>query len=244
MPSPIAACLLALAGRRAARAGRDWLAAAADPARGAADRSAFLAAFAIAARRLGTAPLAPAAAEVADLAAAGVDWPLAAWRVDEAGRAALLALAGDRLAEAEHLALVEEAYRHGDTRERQAVLRALPLLDRPARFVPLGVDACRSHVQPVFEAIACENPFPVRHFPDLHWNQMVLKALFTEVPLDRVFGLASRRSPELARMAADYARERRLAGRSVPADVERLTGGVGTRSPSTPPRDAANEAEA
>lgn len=238
MPSPLAACLLALAGRRAAQAGRDWLAATADPGGGAADRPAFLAAFAIAARRLGTAPLAPTAAEVADLAAAGVDWPLDAWRVDEAGRAALLALAGERLPEGEHLALVEEAYRHGDTRERQAVLRALPLLDRPARFVPLGVDACRSHVQPVFEAIACENPFPARHFPDLHWNQMVLKALFTDVPLDRVFGLASRRSPELARMAADYARERRLAGRSVPADIERLVAGVTARGALAPREDA------
>ncbi len=226
MARALAACLLALADRGAPPEGRAWLAELAAPSGGAGDRPAFLTAFALAARRLGTAVLAPHTEETWALAAAGVDWPLDAWRVDEVGRAALLVLAGGRLTDGEHVALVEEAYRHGDTRERQAVLRALPLLDAPGRFVSLGVDACRSHVQPVFEAIACENPFPVRHFPDLHWNQMVLKALFTEVPLGRVLGLASRRSPELARMAADYARERELAGRTVPADIARLTTGV------------------
>jgi hypothetical protein len=45
------------------------------------------------------------------------------------------------------------------------------------------------------------------------------------VPLARVIGLDERRSPELARMARDYAAERRAAGRTVPDDLAHILGG-------------------
>ena len=78
----------------------------------------------------------------------------------------------------------------------------------------------------IFEAIACENPYPARHFPELNFNQMVLKAAFNGVALARVVGLSSRLNAELARMASDYASERRAAGRSVPADLGLVMKGV------------------
>jgi len=43
-----------------------------------------------------------------------------------------------------------------------------------------------------------------------------------EVPLSRVERLAERITPELSRMAASYASERRAAGRPVPQDAEFL----------------------
>jgi hypothetical protein len=39
------------------------------------------------------------------------------------------------------------------------------------------------------------------------------------VPVSRILGLERRKTPELRRMAADYASERRAAGRPVPADI-------------------------
>jgi hypothetical protein len=121
-----------------------------------------------------------------------------------------------------HADLVETCYREGDNRERQAVLYALPMLPAPEIFVDLAVEACRTHVQPVFEAITCENPYPARYFPELSFNQMALKAVFTGVALERIVGLRLRVTEELARMAADYASERRAAGRAVPADLDLL----------------------
>src|SRR5262249_10116714 len=120
--------------------------------------------------------------------------------------------------------VVTDAYRGGDSDERCAVLRALPLLPAPERFIALAADACRSSVRPIFEALACENPFPARHLSALHFNQMILKALFLDVPLARVLGLDARRSDELVRMARDYAAERRAAGRPVSADLAVLAG--------------------
>jgi hypothetical protein len=122
------------------------------------------------------------------------------------------------------VALVERLFRTGDNDERAAILKALAALPEPERFVELAIDACRSHVQSVFEAIACENPFPARWFPEPNFNQLVLKAFFVGVPVRRIEGLASRRGPELVRMALAYASERRAAGRSVPSDLELVTG--------------------
>jgi hypothetical protein len=126
--------------------------------------------------------------------------------------------------------LIEDCYSQGDNRERQAVLRALPLLPMPERYVAIAVEACRSSIQPLFEAIACENPYPATHFPELNFNQMVLKALFIGVAVERIIGLDARVTPELVRMAEDYASERKAAGRSVPSDIWRLVGEKGTAS--------------
>ncbi len=51
---------------------------------------------------------------------------------------------------------------------------------------------------------------------------MVLKALFIEVALERILGLQRRITPELRRMAKDYAGERAAAGRSIPKDIALL----------------------
>ena len=34
------------------------------------------------------------------------------------------------------------------------------LLPGPEQFLPIAVDACRTNILPLFEAIACENPYP------------------------------------------------------------------------------------
>jgi hypothetical protein len=222
--------LLAFVRAHAGPPAREWLDSALRTARAPLDRPGFAAAFALAARRAGRTPPEPTPAQAAALRAAGLTWPVAAWGLDGLSRAALLLHAAAALAPGELEALVEECFLGGDTRERQAVLRTLALLPDPRRFVPLAVEACRTSVQPVFEAIACENPYPGLHFPESSFNQMVLKAVFIEVAVGRILGLEARVTPELRRMAADYASERRAAGRSVPADVVLLLGENGSRA--------------
>ena len=222
--SQVEKVLRELVERRTEPLAREWLARTSAAAGAEPDRGALLEAFTAATRRLGRARLAPTEEEIARLAGVGVSWPIGTWGADELGRATLLNSAAAHWPEAEVEALVEACYRQGDGAERQAVLRALPLLPAPERFLEIAVDACRSHIQPLFEAIACENPYPALHFPELNFNQMVLKALFTGVALARILAFEGRVTPELGRMAADYASERRAAGRSVPPDIGRLTG--------------------
>jgi hypothetical protein len=146
------------------------------------------------------------------------------WTLDDVVRATLLLEAarveGNEVAD-DHawIGIASACYENGDAREQQSWLKAISLLPLAERFVAFGIDACRSHIQPTFEAISCDNPYPSAHFPVLNFNQLVLKALFIGVPLARIVGLRRRLNPDLSRMARDYAAERRAAGRSVPADL-------------------------
>jgi len=112
-----------------------------------------------------------------------------------------------------------ECFEQGDTREQQSWMRTVAWLPQPERFLPMVIDTCRTNILPLFEAVACENPYPAKYFPERNFNQVVLKALFNRVALSRIVGLDERRNPELSRMASDYADERRAAGRSIPDDI-------------------------
>jgi hypothetical protein len=149
------------------------------------------------------------------------------WGADEYGRGLLLQAALEARPPEAHLPLVNELFTTGDLRERQAVLRMLPHLPAPERFVAIGIEAVRNNATTVIEAIACENPYPTAHFPPEALNQMVLKCLFCGLSLRRVQALAGRVTPELRRMVSDYAKERRSAGRVVPEDVAVVLEGDG-----------------
>jgi hypothetical protein len=151
-------------------------------------------------------------------------WLPELWPLSAVGRAALAVELCARLAPRDSEQALVSQFRTGDNAEREAILRSLWLLPHAGRFVELAIDACRSHVQSVFEAIACENPYPAAFFPEHNFNQLVLKAFFTGVQVKRIVDLSVRRTPELARMARAYASERRAAGRSVPDDLGLATG--------------------
>ena len=182
---------------------------------------AFRALFASVSRRLG-----PAASEriVAPPALSALSRPH--WTLTDWTRAFLTACAVEHTPVAEQPGRVLRGYEGGEMGEQESVLRTLVLLPAPARFLETAVGACRTNAKRVFEAVACDNPFPAAHFPELNFNQMVMKAVFIEAPVARIEGLAGRRGAELLRMARDYSSERRAAGRPVPADVTLILEGL------------------
>ena len=198
---------------------RDWLTQAGAPFEDGLDLERCYACFADMSARVGVDKLRDAYSP----ANAGRLEPLppevGEWAVDECGRVVLLAQASARFGADQFTELVEGCYFQGETRERQGVVRSLGFLPRTDRLLQIGLDACRTHIQPLFEAIACENRFPVEAFPETSFNHLVLKALYTEVRLSRIVGLGARLTSELQRMVGDYVDERRAAGRAVPSDV-------------------------
>lgn len=141
------------------------------------------------------------------------------WKADEAARALLLVRHAGTLAPDEQAAFVLGVYEKGELREQVALLKALAFLPGPERFAEVAASAMRSNAVDLHEAIACDNPYPGAHLPDASFNQLVLKAIFNGLSPRRVLGLERRRNPELTRMVDAWVRERRLAGRAVPADV-------------------------
>jgi len=150
-------------------------------------------------------------------------WNPERWTILEAARARLVLARGD-LATPAGAAALEEAFRYADMGELCALYKTLALLPDPKRFVWRAGEGCRSSMKAVFESVACDSPLPLRHFDDTAWRQMLIKALFVEAPLARVFGFATRLDAETARMALDLADERRSAGRPVNPDTWLLVG--------------------
>lgn len=208
--------------RRCPPGARDWLDRTFSRLESPLDRNLFGAAYAGARRRLGSSPVTLDAEEESALQGTGI-LALNGRTLDEVCRIALLLLGTESLPADQQALFINEVYLRGDNYERQALLRALTFLPDPERFMATAVEACRTNAQVIFEAIACDNPYPFRYFPGLNFNQMVLKALFIGSPLARVIGLEERITSELIRMAEGYASERRAAGRPVPEDITFIT---------------------
>ncbi len=198
--------------------GGAWLDKAVAAVAAPASLETVLGFYAGASRRIGKGALALDGSEQARVQALDDALALGHWGRDEAARALLL-LRLPRSSEEEFAERVLACYDKGDSREQESWLRGLAVIPHPARFVATAVDACRTNIIPVFEAICCENPYPAKYFPELNFNQMVLKALFNNIALERIAGLAGRYNAELSRMADDYVSEREAAGRTVPVDI-------------------------
>jgi hypothetical protein len=180
----------------------------------------LLTAYPAAAMRAGRGPLALSDRDLRELQAVAPGIGFERWAREDAARALLLiAHRANRRTGDAFVKDALECFEQGDAREQQSWLRAIALWPEATPFLPTAIDACRTNIVPVFEALACENPYPSQHFPERNFNQVVLKAMFNSIALERIVGLASRLNPELSRMARDYAAERSAAGRSVPADI-------------------------
>jgi len=139
---------------------------------------------------------------------------LASWNQLELLRVALLLTRQD-LSDDHFPAEFEALFRFADEGESSALYRAICLLPDPARFVWRAGEGCRSNMLPIFNAVALDSPFPAKYFDDTAWNQLVMKAVFVETQIYRIQGLDNRLSPELTRMALDFAAERKSAGRTL-----------------------------
>ena len=166
-------------------------------------------AFSAAARRLGR----DALGEGASIAAGADELPLTSFTLDMAGRVALLAALSEGNP-ALFEPTLELVYRSGDTREKAAVVRTLSLLPEAERFVWIALDAGRTNDTDLFSALSVDNPFPARHYAELEFNKLVMKAAFVRAPVDRIIGLERRKNPELSRMAMEHIDEQESAKRS------------------------------
>jgi len=145
-------------------------------------------------------------------------WNPERWTMLEAVRARLILARRDLTAQA-FTDDLEQAFRYADQGELCALYKTLCLLPDAERFTWRAAEGCRTNIVPVFEAVACDNPYPAARFDDVAWNQMVIKAIFIGAPVWRIHGLDGRLSADLGRMALDLADERRSAGRAVQPEL-------------------------
>ena len=137
--------------------------------------------------------------------------------VDDLARTRLLAVLAEVLGPEPLADEVAKLYRYGDDAERRGVLRGLAVLTAVPAGLELVKDALRTN--DIRLVAAAMGDYAARHLDDHNWRHGVLKCLFVGVPLAAVSDVDKRADGELLRMVADYADERRAAGREVPADA-------------------------
>ena len=169
-------------------------------------------------RRLGKADFMLGDADRAEAERLLPGWKPRTWTLDGAARVlGLLTYQGSR----PFADIFKDLRRTSDVAEMIALYRGLPLYPDPDSLDFEVGEGLRSHLKPVFEAIAHDNPFPRDRFDDHRWNHMILKALFVESRLSPIIGLDDRANEELARILIDYAKERWAAGRPVTKELWR-----------------------
>jgi len=102
-----------------------------------------------------------------------------------------------------------------DKSELETFLKFLVLLPNPENYKAQAVEALRTNISTVFDAIALNNPYPALYFNEQQWNQMYLKAAFMQQDLTAIEQVDKRANKELARIISDYAHERWAASREI-----------------------------
>jgi hypothetical protein len=136
------------------------------------------------------------------------------WTTDRLCRVWLL-MHVDASVQSRNIQTIENFFLAPEMTELVALYSSLPLLAYPESWRTRCVEGIRSNIGDVLEAIMCRNPYPSEQLNEQAWNQLVLKAFFTEKPINQIIGLDERANRQLANTLADYADERFAAGRPV-----------------------------
>jgi hypothetical protein len=217
-PAEVIAVLRKWLQRSVAAEGVQWFDAEIEAFRSKVDERRLPIALGLVRRKIGREELALQASDAASAGQLRSRWLPQWWSTDEAARVALL-LATHHGDDQTFAARVERLCATAEVSELVAILKGFAVFPAPNLLCDRAREGVRSSMQPVFEAIACRNPFPFDHFDEAAWNQMVVKCVFVGAPIDAISGLQERRNPELIQMLADLVAERRSASRSVSQSV-------------------------
>ncbi|MFD2872541.1 EboA domain-containing protein [Mucilaginibacter ximonensis] len=145
------------------------------------------------------------------------------WTVDHLGRAYLLAKL-DSTHKDEYFRKIESLFMAAEMAEQVALYSSLPLLAHPELWVKRCAEGIRSNIGIVLEAIMYSNPYPSQNLEQAAWNQLVLKAFFTDKDINKIVGIDKLANKDLAYIISDYAHERWAAGRELNPQMWRLVG--------------------
>jgi len=159
-----------------------------------------------------------------DLSALTVEYPnfgATEWTADQLARILLTTA----LPTEDNVKILDDLFATADYRELIALYKGLYFLDNAPDFVARTREGLRTNMVGVFDAIALENPYPAQYLSEDAWNQMVLKTMFMQRPMYRIYRIEDRKNAKLADIFLDYAEERRSAHRPVSPELWRFIDG-------------------
>jgi len=217
-PAAIMTLLRRWLARAPTAAALPWLDAEIERQQAGVDERKLIIALGMAGRKIGRADLSLIESDRLEAHAVRRGWQPALWGTDEVARTAILlaTYTGDDGAFATR---VNRLCANAEVTELLAYLKAFAIFPAAQQLHDRARESVRSAVKPVFEAIACHNPYPSDYFDQAAWNQMVVKAVFVGTSIKNIAGIAERANPDLRQMLRDLISERQAAGRAVPTDV-------------------------
>jgi hypothetical protein len=144
------------------------------------------------------------------------------WTIDRLSRVWLL-LQLEIDDKEKYIGQIESLFSQAEMNEQVALYSSLPLLSYPDAWKLRCAEGIRNNIGTVLEAIMYHNPYPSTYLEEAAWNQLVMKAFFTNKNVNNIVGLDARANANLANTLFDYVEERWSANRTVNPQIWRLT---------------------
>ncbi len=110
---------------------------------------------------------------------------------------------------------INELFRDAEMNELATMYAALPILAYPDSWISRCAEGIRSNIGSVLDAIILNNPYPAAFLDETAWNQLILKAFFTDKDTAQIIGVKERANENLAKSLQDYIDERKAANRPI-----------------------------
>jgi hypothetical protein len=143
------------------------------------------------------------------------------WSIDRLSRVWLLMQLESGNKE-NYIGKIENLFPQGEMNELVALYSSLPFFAYPESWQLRCAEGIRSNIGTVLEAIMYHNPYPAAYLDEPAWNQLIMKAFFTDKDVNDITGLDKRSNQNLANMLFDYVEERWAAHRKADPQIWRL----------------------
>lgn len=144
------------------------------------------------------------------------------WTADRLGRLYLI-INLDATDQSAYGKTIENLFLTAEVSELVALYSSLPFLAWADNWKMRCAEGVRSNIGSVLEAVMYDNPYPSDYLDENAWNQLVMRAFFTDKDVNRIIGLDERANADLTATISDYVDERKAAGRKINPFLWRLT---------------------
>lgn len=179
-------------------------------------------AFAVMPRKTGKTPVKISPDMISKIDQVKPGFTIENWTLDKLGRLCLL-LHLDSADQEKYFKTIENLFLAAEVSELVALYSFLPVFAWPDLWKLRCAEGIRSNIGLVLEAIMYHNPYPEKYLDEKAWNQLILKAFFTDKDINQIPGIDERSNSELALTLKDYAYERWAAGRKINPYLWRFT---------------------
>jgi hypothetical protein len=186
------------------------------------DTMAINSAFAMMPRKTGKSMVLVTELQNSEIDSIKPGFTLKGWTVDRLARLCLL-LHIDTSEKGKYLKTIDNLFLAAEVQELVSLYSSISLFAWPEDWKLRCSEGIRSNIGLVLESIMYHNPYPAKYLDENAWNQLVLKAFFTDKDLNKISGLDEGANAELATTLQDYAHERWAAHRSINPQLWRLT---------------------